>query len=137
MEPPISFDADAVHDEQTKVLHAIQPLSPGDACSSTPCAASTARAQSTASRCPPIAPSRTWRLIRTTPTFVAMALHIDNWRWAGVPFYLRTGKRMSTVATQIVIRFRRPPFMLFRKTHVGELLPTKSSSISSRTRGFA
>ena len=60
-----------------------------------------------------------------TPTFVAMALHIDNWRWAGVPFYLRTGKRMGKVATQVVIRFRRPPFVLFRKTSVAKLAPNE------------
>ena len=60
-----------------------------------------------------------------TPTFVAMALHIDNWRWAGVPFYLRTGKRMAKVATQVVIRFRRPPFVLFRKTSVEKLAPNE------------
>ena len=60
-----------------------------------------------------------------TPTYVAMALHIDNWRWAGVPFYLRTGKRMGRRATQVVIRFRRPPFVLFRKTHVERLAPNE------------
>jgi glucose-6-phosphate 1-dehydrogenase len=50
-----------------------------------------------------------------------MALHIDNWRWAGVPFYLRTGKRLPKRVTEIVIRFRRPPFVLFRKTSVEKI----------------
>ncbi len=60
-----------------------------------------------------------------TPTYVAMALHIDNWRWAGVPFYLRTGKRLAKRLTQIVIRFRRPPFVLFRNTSVNNIAPNE------------
>ena len=97
MEPPISFDADAVHDEQTKVLRAIQPLSPERVLDQA------VRGQYgegaidgkhvPAYRAEPhVAPDS------QTPTFVAMALHIDNWRWAGVPFYLRTGKRLSSAA---------------------------------------
>jgi len=56
-------------------------------------------------------------------------LHIDNWRWASVPFYLRTGKRMATRVTEIVVRFRRPPFVLFRKTQV-EHIPSNELVIS-------
>jgi len=56
---------------------------------------------------------------------VALALNIDNWRWAGVPFYLRTGKRLATRSTEIVIRFRRPPFVLFRKTSVEKIAPNE------------
>jgi glucose-6-phosphate 1-dehydrogenase len=124
MEPPISFEADAVHDEQVKVLHAIQPFSPEAALKDAVCGQYGAGAiqgqQVPAYRSEPhVAPDS------HTSTFVALALHIDNWRWAGVPFYLRTGKRMSTVATQVVIRFRRPPFMLFRKTTVGRLPPNE------------
>jgi glucose-6-phosphate 1-dehydrogenase len=52
-------------------------------------------------------------------------LNIDNWRWAGVPFYLRTGKRLPTRSTEIVIRFRRPPFVLFRKTSVEKIAPNE------------
>jgi glucose-6-phosphate 1-dehydrogenase len=55
-----------------------------------------------------------------TETFVAMKLMIDNWRWADVPFYLRTGKRMPQRTTEIVIQFRRPPMVLFRDTGLGE-----------------
>ena len=54
-------------------------------------------------------------------TFVAMRLLIDNWRWAGVPFYLRTGKRLATRSTEIAIRFKRAPYALFRETPVEEL----------------
>jgi glucose-6-phosphate 1-dehydrogenase len=120
MEPPISFDASAVHDEQTKILRAIQPLTPelvlthavrgqyGDGIidgNHVP-----------AYRADPNVPP-----LSTTETFVAMALNIDNWRWAGVPFYLRTGKRLPKRVTEIVIRFRRPPFVLFRKTSVEKI----------------
>jgi glucose-6-phosphate 1-dehydrogenase len=56
-----------------------------------------------------------------TETFVALKLQIDNWRWAGVPFYLRTGKRLAQRETEIVIQFRRTPFVLFRNTSVRNL----------------
>jgi len=52
---------------------------------------------------------------------VALKLQIDNWRWAGVPFYLRTGKRLAQRTTEIVIQFRRTPFVLFRNTAVKNL----------------
>lgn len=124
MEPPISFDAEAVHDEQTKVLRAIQPLSPekvldhavrGQYGEGAISGRHTAAYRSE----PHVAPDS------VTPTFVAMALHIDNWRWAGVPFYLRTGKRLPRRVTQVVIRFRRPPFVLFRKTPVDKITPNE------------
>ena len=57
----------------------------------------------------------------TTETFAAMKLHLDNWRWADVPFYLRTGKRLGARNTHIVIQFRRAPFVLFRDTPVEDL----------------
>jgi glucose-6-phosphate 1-dehydrogenase len=124
MEPPISFDADAVHDEQTKILRAIQPYSPERVLEQA------VRGQYAEGIIggkhvpayrnePHVAPDS------QTPTFVAMALHIDNWRWAGVPFYLRTGKRMTKRATQVVIRFRRPPLVLFRKTSIDRVMPNE------------
>jgi glucose-6-phosphate 1-dehydrogenase len=58
-----------------------------------------------------------------TETFVACKLNIDNWRWAGVPFYLRTGKYMSRRKTEIAIRFHQAPFALFRGTHVERMHP--------------
>jgi glucose-6-phosphate 1-dehydrogenase len=60
-----------------------------------------------------------------TETFVAMKLFIDNWRWADVPFYVRTGKRMPKRTTEIAIQFKRAPFLLFRKTLVGQLSPNR------------
>jgi glucose-6-phosphate 1-dehydrogenase len=117
MEPPISFDADEVRNKQAEVLHAIQPLNPEEVLTNT------VRGQYgegvvenehvPAYRSEPdVAPES------QTETFVALKLLIDNWRWAGVPFYLRTGKRLAMRATEIVIQFRRTPFVLFRNTTV-------------------
>jgi glucose-6-phosphate 1-dehydrogenase len=124
MEPPISFEADAVHDEQTKILRAIQAFTPETVVSQAvrgQYGAGTMDGKQVAGYRsePRVAPNS------QTPTYVALALHIDNWRWAGVPFYLRTGKRMAKRATQIVIRFRRPPFTPFRKTSVENLAPNE------------
>src|ERR1700678_4099591 len=124
MEPPISFDAAAVHDEQTKILRAIQPMNPErvlDHAVRGQYGEGTVEGRHVpAYRTEPrVQPGS------TTETFVALALNIDNWRWAGVPFYLRTGKRMKERLTEIVIRFRRPPFMLFRKTSVEKIPPNE------------
>jgi len=120
MEPPISFDADEVRNKQAEVLHAIQPLNPEDVLTST------VRGQYGEGEIdqqrvvgyrgePSVAPDS------NTETFVALKLQIDNWRWAGVPFYLRTGKRVAERRTEIVIQFRRTPFVLFRNTTVKNL----------------
>ncbi len=58
-----------------------------------------------------------------TPTYAALRLYIDNWRWQGVPFYLRTGKAMADKATEIVIQFRRPPHVMFSGAPEEELSP--------------
>ena len=122
MEPPISFQADAVRDEQSKILHAIQHLSPEDVLTRAvrgqygegqedghPVRAYTSE--------PNVAADS------NTETFVSLKLSIDNWRWADVPFYIRTGKRMAKRATEIAIQFRRAPFVLFRETPVERLMP--------------
>jgi len=120
MEPPISFDADEVRNKQAEVLHAIQPLTPQDVLTNM------VRGQYADGNIdgqqvpgyrsePAVAPDS------NTETFVALKLLIDNWRWAGVPFYLRTGKRLARRETEIVIQFRRTPFVLFRNTSVRNL----------------
>ena len=123
MEPPISFQADAVRDEKAKVLHAIQPIAPEDVLTRAVRGqygegVDRRRARAALSR-------RTERVdpTRTTETFVALKLSIDNWRWADVPFYLRTGKRLAKRVTEIAIQFRRAPFVLFRDTPVEQLTP--------------
>ncbi|HEX5432855.1 MAG TPA: glucose-6-phosphate dehydrogenase, partial [Candidatus Angelobacter sp.] len=60
-----------------------------------------------------------------TETFVALKLLIDNWRWAGVPFYLRTGKRLAARHTEVAIQFKRAPLVLFRDTPVNTLKPNQ------------
>jgi len=124
MEPPISFQADAVRDEQAKILHAIQPLSAEDVLSRT------IRGQYgpgvvDAERVPGYREEDGVPHESRTETFVAMKLAIDNWRWADVPFYLRTGKRLAAQNTHIVIQFRRAPFVLFRDTPVENLMPNQ------------
>jgi glucose-6-phosphate 1-dehydrogenase len=124
MEPPISFEANAVRDEQAKILHAIQPFSDEDVLSKT------VRGQYGEGvidneRVPAYRSEEGVPPDSRTETFVAMRLLIDNWRWAGVPFYLRTGKRLPARNTQVVIQFRRAPFMLFRETQVENMMPNQ------------
>jgi len=120
MEPPISFDADEVRNKQAEVLHAIQPLSPEEVLTNMvrgQYGGGNTEGQRVPGYCsePAVAPDS------NTETFVALKLLIDNWRWAGVPFYLRTGKRLARRVTEIVIQFRRTPFVLFRNTSVQNL----------------
>jgi glucose-6-phosphate 1-dehydrogenase len=120
MEPPISFSPDSVHDEQSKILHAVQAMSDQDVLTNS------VRGQygegflnserMPAYRAEPGVPPDS-----KTETFVALKLLIDNWRWAGVPFYLRTGKRLATRHTEVAIQFRRAPFILLRDTPVSNL----------------
>jgi glucose-6-phosphate 1-dehydrogenase len=124
MEPPISFEADAVHDEQTKILHAIQAFTPETALTQA-VRGQYGQGAIDGKQVPGYRSEPHCAAESQTPTYVALALHIDSWRWSGVPFYLRTGKRMSKRATQVVIRFRRPPFIPFRRTSVGKLAPNE------------
>jgi glucose-6-phosphate 1-dehydrogenase len=102
METPSHFEANAVRDEKVKVLQAIRPMQADEV------EARTLRGQYDGYRNEPgvAADSR-------TATFGVASLAIDNWRWQGVPFYLRSGKAMSCRTTQIVIQFRQPPHMMF------------------------
>jgi glucose-6-phosphate 1-dehydrogenase len=120
MEPPISFDADEVRNKQAEVLHAIQPLTPEEVLTHMvrgQYGSGSIQGEPVVGYCsePSVAPNS------NTETFVALKLLIDNWRWAGVPFYLRTGKRLAQRVTEIVIQFRRTPFVLFRNTAVRNL----------------
>jgi glucose-6-phosphate 1-dehydrogenase len=117
MESPVSFHADAVRSEQAKVLNAIQPLVSEDVLQYSVRGqygeGSVGDERVKAYRTEPgVAPES------RTETFVALKLNIDNWRWVGVPFYLRTGKRLAKRHTEITIQFKRTPFELFRNTPV-------------------
>jgi glucose-6-phosphate 1-dehydrogenase len=124
MEPPVSFDADVVRDEQAKILKALSPMSDEEVLTRTvrgqygEGVEGNNKVQGYRFE-PYVAPES------RTETFVAMKLFIDNWRWADVPFYLRTGKRLPTRETKIVIQFKRAPFVLFRKTAVDQLEPNR------------
>jgi glucose-6-phosphate 1-dehydrogenase len=102
MEPPASFDATALRNEKVKVLSSIQPIRDGNV------ARNAVRAQYKGYRAEEgVNPES------TTPTYAALKLHIDNWRWQGVPFYLRSGKSLREKLSQIAIVFKEPPHLLF------------------------
>ena len=116
MEPPVSFDADTVRAEKLKVLQAIHPLCGEDAGH---CAVRGQYGSGSVDgkkvagyrQEPGVGPGS------NTETFAAVKLHIENWRWAGVPFYLRAGKRLARHATEIAVQFKQPPLRLFDDTH--------------------
>lgn len=120
MEPPISFHADDVRDEMAKVLHAINPFDPEEVLTDA------VRGQYGPGRVdnenvPGYRSEAKVSPTSSTETFVALKLLIDNWRWADVPFYLRTGKRLPKRLTEIAIQFKQAPFVLFRDTPVERL----------------
>jgi glucose-6-phosphate 1-dehydrogenase len=116
MEPPISFDADAVRTKKTELLQAIHPVSSDNAIRGQYGRGVVLDQQVQGYRHElNVAPDS------STETYVALKLGIDNWRWAGVPFYLRTGKRLSARATEIAIQFRQAPHALFRDTPIERL----------------
>jgi glucose-6-phosphate 1-dehydrogenase len=122
MEPPVAFEANAVRDEKVKVLRAIRPILDAEV------AAATVRGQYTEG----------WVLGEhveayreehavgpgsLTETFAALRLFVDNWRWAGVPFYIRAGKRLPKRVTEIRVLFKRPPHLTFGREATQELDP--------------
>jgi len=109
MEPPVSFEAAAVRAEKVKVWRAIQPIHPTD----------TARGQygpGTVDGKPVVGYRQEDRVNprSQTETYAALRVEIENWRWAGVPFYIRAGKRLAKRVTEITIQFKQPPLLLFK-----------------------
>ncbi|RMQ47694.1 Glucose-6-phosphate 1-dehydrogenase [Pseudomonas cichorii] len=122
MEPPAAFGADAVRGEKAKVVGAIRPWSKQEAL------ANSVRGQYTRGHMGDreVVGYREEERVAadsTTETYVALKVMIDNWRWVGVPFYLRTGKRMSSRDTEIAICFKPAPYAQFRDTEVDRLKP--------------
>ena len=114
MEPPVAWDANSIRNEKAKVLQAVRRWSPDDFSSVA------SRGQYAGYRQEPgVHPES------ITETFFAAKLLVDNWRWEGVPFYLRTGKNLPVQATEIAIRFHRVPHLLFKRTAVEELAPNQ------------
>jgi glucose-6-phosphate 1-dehydrogenase len=116
MEPPVSFNANDVRAKKTELFCAIHPISPTDAVRGQYGAGTVLGKPVRGYRHEPnVAPDS------MTETYVALKLGIDNWRWARVPFYLRTGKYLAARATEIAIHFRQAPYALFRETPVERL----------------
>ena len=122
MEPPVEFGPEDLRDEKLKVLRAVKPMAPSDV------ATNVVRGQYVSGwvegeritsyrDAPEVAPDS------ETETFVALKLAIDSWRWAGVPFYLRTGKALPSRVTEIAVQFRRAPLALFNRAGVPQIDP--------------
>jgi glucose-6-phosphate 1-dehydrogenase len=125
MEPPSGFSAESVRNRKMDVLLAVQPLVGNGG---SPLSRSVVRAQYGPGwvNGAEVRGYRTEpgvKLESTTETFVAMKLNLDNWRWAGVPFYLRTGKRLPKRTTEIAIQFRRPPLEIFKQASMVNVAP--------------
>ena len=103
MEPPAKFNADFVRDEKLKVIRALEPIHPKN----------TVRGQYRAGGDEPSYIEHSENPVSKTESFVALKVEVDNWRWAGVPFYLRTGKRLRARMSEIVVVFKKPPHSIF------------------------
>jgi glucose-6-phosphate 1-dehydrogenase len=124
MEPPASFDADAIRDEKVKVLHSIPTLSPDQV------AAQTVRGQyvkGVINEQPVVGYLQEHGVDphSDTETYVALKLFIENWRWADVPFYIRTGKHLPKRSTEVTIQFKRVPHQLYKPSETTGLVPNR------------
>jgi glucose-6-phosphate 1-dehydrogenase len=118
MEPPNSFDADNIRDEQVKVLRAIQPIRQDEVLSAAVRGQYGEGTLPDGRRVPAYRSEPRVDPQSKTETYVALRLMIDTWRWAGVPFYLRTGKRLPGRFTEVVIQYRHAPNFMFRDSLV-------------------
>lgn len=124
MEPPAAFDAEAIRDEKVKVLRAIPPLTPEEV------AERVVRGQYTAGNSggEHVVGYKEEKGVdahSTTETYIALKLFIENWRWADVPFYIRTGKRLPKRNTEVTIQFKRVPHQLYKPTETKGLVPNR------------
>ncbi|MEN8167652.1 MAG: glucose-6-phosphate dehydrogenase [Pseudomonadota bacterium] len=120
MEPPVSMESESLRDEKVKVLKSVRPIPP-----------SAVHSQAFRAQYGPgkFADEKVKGYLgedgvpddSVTETYAALKLFVDNWRWRGVPFYLRTGKRMAESVSSIMIRFRQPPTQFFRDTHIKQM----------------
>lgn len=122
MEPPISMEAESLRDEKVKVLKSIRPI-PKEAVHAHAFRGQYGRGQINGQKVVGYQEEANIPPDSTTETYASMKLYIDNWRWRGVPFYLRTGKRMATAQSTISICFRHPPLQFFRDTQVQCMSP--------------
>ncbi len=134
MEPPWSMDADVVRDHKIEVLRCLRPLTGKDV------EQNVVRAQYGPGyhhgvAVPGYRREEGVKPNSTTETYVALKVFVDNWRWAGVPFYLRTGKRLPKRASEIAIQFKPVPEILFNRNPARRWSRTSWRSGSSPTRG--
>ncbi len=122
MEPPVTMDAEHLRDEKVKVLKAIRPI-PQNAVHAHAFRGQYASGSVDGKAVPGYLDEPGVSESSTTETYAALKLFIDNWRWAGVPFYLRTGKRLQENSSAISIRFKKPPQDLMRFTRQGPAQP--------------
>src|SRR5262249_14737696 len=118
MEPPIRVSADAIRDEKVKVLEAIRIPQSAEEVHVSTVHAQYGPGTVDGKPAPGYRDEPGVAKDSHTPTFMALRLYLDNWRWANVPFYLRHGKRMAKRGTEIAIKFRTPPLALFRDADV-------------------
>src|SRR6266478_1829771 len=113
MEAPVAFDADSVRDEKVKVLRALAPIEGPEAVAQRVVLGQYTAGQIAGNDVPGYQEEKDVAKGSRTPTFAAIQLNVDNWRWDGVPFYLRSGKRLPKRMTEIAIQFRKLPHALF------------------------
>ena len=118
MEPPVAFDADAVRDEKMKVLRAVRPIPPRSV-NDWAVRAQYVSGVLDGEKVPGYRQEDRVAPDSHTETYAALKLQIDNWRWQGVPFYVRTGKRLPRRVTEIAVHFKRPPVLLFQDAMAG------------------
>jgi glucose-6-phosphate 1-dehydrogenase len=116
MEPPASFHADALRNERAKVLNSVRPILPGDV------ASETVRGQYDGYCQEPGVASDS-----QTATYAALRLYISNWRWEGVPFFLRSGKALADKSTEITVQFKAVPHMMFTQSSGNQIMPNRLS----------
>jgi glucose-6-phosphate 1-dehydrogenase len=112
MEPPVTYDAESVRNQKVNVLRSIRPIDPLEV-NKWVVRAQYATGMAGGEEIPGYLEAEGIPPTSTTETYVAWKLEIDNWRWNGVPFYIRTGKALPTKVTEVNIMFRRPPLMYF------------------------
>ncbi len=118
MEPPVTFDADPVRDEKNKVMRALKPID-SDSVGESAVRGQYGPGFVMGERVPGYREEHGVRPDSSAETYAALKLFVQNWRWAGVPFYLRTGKRLPKRVSEIAIEFKPTPHLIFRREPAG------------------
>ncbi len=122
MEPPVALDAVSIRDEKVKVYKSVRPIRPGSV-DDVVVRGQYAQGEAAGQKTPGYLHEKDVPADSATETFVALKLFIDNWRWSGTPFYLRTGKFLTEKLSEVVVRFRSPPLTLFQKQSESPVYP--------------